>query len=323
MSARQKIAFFGTPEFAAVQLRALLEIPEIEVVGVVTQPDRPAGRGQKLVASAVKQVATQHQLPVLQPVSLKKESPAVTEFAAFTGPWDLAVVAAYGLIVPANILTLPKHGCVNVHGSMLPRWRGAAPIHRAILAGDAESGVCLMQMEIGLDTGPVLSSAKAEISSTDTTGTLHDRLAALGASLLKRDLMAIISGAITPVAQPTDGITYAEKISKEEALIDWRTTALEISRKIKAMNPTPGAYTQISGERVKIWECCAPSPKRIYTPVNAPDGSLTSSDGRLFVATGAIGELELSTVQPAGRNRVSAAEYLRGLGSSIPKSVDV
>jgi methionyl-tRNA formyltransferase len=323
MSARQKIAFFGTPEFAAVQLRALFEIPEIEVVGVVTQPDRPAGRGQKLVASPVKQEALKRHIPILQPTSLKREGETVVAFAAQTGPWELGIVAAYGLIVPERILNLPKHGCVNVHASMLPRWRGAAPIHRAIMAGDSESGVCLMKMEIGLDTGPVLSSAATAINCGDTTGSLHERLAALGASLLKRDLMAIISGARTPVPQPSEGITYAEKISKEEARIEWGMTASEIARRVRALNPSPGAYTQIAGERVKIWECGVISKSRAHLPAAAKVGELGVVEDRLFIGTGEDTEIEIKILQPAGRNKVSAAEYLRGLGSSVPKSVDV
>jgi len=311
-NAKIRVVFFGTPVFAAFQLQALIAMPTTQVIAVITQPDRPSGRGQKLHASAVKEVALTHNIPILQPRSLKKELDSVMEFARATGPWDIGVVAAYGLIIPQAILDLPKKHCLNVHGSLLPRWRGAAPIQRSIMAGDAETGICLMGMEAGLDTGPVFVREAVAITSADTTGSLSETLAKLGAKLLQRDLSAIFTDEIKSEPQPESGVTYAEKILKTEGQIDWQKPASDIERLVRGLSPAPGAFTEVNGQRIKILHACAAadSPEAI-SPSNI--GVSANYQGRLLVSCGSHTVLEILQLQPAGSKKMTAQEFQRGI----------
>lgn len=298
-----KIIFAGTPAFAAAALKALLDAGH-QVALVLTQPDRPAGRGLKTRASAVKQLALERGLPLAQPVSLK--DPAIVDELARIGA-DVMVVVAYGLLLPATVLALPRLGCLNIHASLLPRWRGAAPIQRAILAGDGETGVTIMQMDCGLDTGPMLLAQPVKIDNNDTAQTLHDKLAAVGAQLIVRALQEPLQ----PVAQDAAQATYAAKIDKAEARIDWTLRAQEIDRLIRAFNPSPGAYTTAAdGHLLKIWhaEVVAAEPALPGTVVHA------GTDG-IVVAAGA-GALRLLELQRAGGKRLAAKLFLAGM--SLP-----
>jgi methionyl-tRNA formyltransferase len=250
-----RLVFAGTPAFAAVALQALIDAGH-ELAGVLTQPDRPAGRGMKLQASAVKQVALSHGIPVAQPQGLRLDGKYAADAAAARAQllaWapEALVVAAYGLILPTWVLTLPPRGCLNIHASLLPRWRGAAPIHRAIEAGDTETGITLMQMDEGLDTGAMLLTAREPIRPDDSTATLHDRLADLGARLTVEGLARLDSLVAQP--QPAEGVSYAAKIAKEEAAIDWAQPAMQIERRLRAFDPVPGATAQREGELLKLW----------------------------------------------------------------------
>ncbi|MCG3201156.1 MAG: Methionyl-tRNA formyltransferase [Gammaproteobacteria bacterium] len=299
---RIRIVFAGTPEFAAVSLRALLGEGRNEIVAVYCQPDRPAGRGRRLTACAVKQLAVESGLPVHQPVSFK-ETGEIQAIRALRP--DLLIVVAYGLILPRALLEIPRLGCVNVHASLLPRWRGAAPIERAIMAGDTETGVTLMRVEPRLDSGPVLAVAQCPIAEDDTAGTLHDRLARLGAALLVSTLPSLVNGTITSVRQDDRRATYAAKIGRREAELDWSMSAEELARRVRALNPRLGASATIAGETVKIWlaestgEACARPPGEIVR---------TGSTG-IEIATG-DGVLRLLSLQPPGRHAVSAADFL-------------
>ncbi|WBE25829.1 methionyl-tRNA formyltransferase [Denitrificimonas caeni] len=248
MSSSLRIVFAGTPEFAAHHLQALLN-SQHSVVAVYTQPDRPAGRGQKLTPSAVKQLATEHAIPVLQPVNLRSPE-AQQELAEFNA--DLMVVVAYGLILPQAILDTPRLGCINSHASLLPRWRGAAPIQRAIEAGDQETGVTVMQMEAGLDTGPMLLKVSTPISASDTGGSLHDRLATLGPDAVLKAIEGLVDGSITPEKQLDGLATYAHKLNKQAALINWQRPAIELDCQIRAMHPWPVCHSTLAGETLKI-----------------------------------------------------------------------
>ena len=304
-----KVVFAGTPEFAACALRALIGAG-FEIPLVLTQPDRPAGRGMQLQASAVKQVALEHGIPVLQPLSLRTDSKdperaaqaKSTHDALSALDYDLMVVAAYGLILPRSTLDIKP--CINIHGSLLPRWRGAAPIHRAIESGDAETGVTIMQMEEGLDTGPMLSMQAIPIEANDTTGTLHDKLAALGGCMIV-DALRRYAG-LEAVPQPQDGVTYAAKISKEEAKLDLSQPAEVLARKVRAFNPFPGAQALVDGVTVKIWKAEA------VEGTGAP-GTVLAADARqgIVVACGQ-GALRLTELQKPGGKRLPAAEFLKG-----------
>jgi methionyl-tRNA formyltransferase len=295
------IVFAGTPEFAVPALEALLGSSH-RIVAVYTQPDRPAGRGQQLAASAVKQCALRHELPVEQPATLR-EPAAVEQLRRWSA--DLMVVAAYGLLLPQSILQTPRLGCVNIHASLLPRWRGAAPIQRAIAAGDAETGVTIMQMDAGLDTGPMLLARAVPIGPRETAASLHDRLAALGAQALLEALDEIAQGTARPRAQPEEGVTYASKLRKEESTIDWSRAAAEIDRQIRAFDPWPVAQTRWNGQQLRVWQAvpvdaaAAPSPGKV----------LATSAAGIDVGTGS-GVLRLTRVQIAGRKTLSAAEFL-------------
>jgi methionyl-tRNA formyltransferase len=305
-----KIVFAGTPEFAAVALKALYEAGH-EIVLVLTQPDRPAGRGMQLQASPVKQLAQAHQTPVAQPISLRLEGKYPDEAKQAhdllrNTPHDVMVVAAYGLILPTSILSIPRYGCINIHASLLPRWRGAAPIHRAIEAGDTQAGVTIMQMEEGLDTGPMMLIDSLEIGADMTTGTLHDALAEMGAQLIVKAIAALPNLPATP--QPEAGVTYAAKISKEEALIDWTQSAEVIARRVRAFNPFPGAYSRLDGANVKIWEAHA-----VANHASAAPGKILSADAQqgLVIACGE-GALRVTVAQKPGGKRLPAAQFLAG-----------
>ena len=273
------------------------------VVAVYTQPDRPAGRGQQLAASAVKQCAVRHGLPVEQPATLR-EAAAVEGLQRWSP--DLMVVAAYGLLLPQSILQTPRLGCINIHASLLPRWRGAAPIQRAIAAGDTQSGVTIMQMEAGLDTGPMLLTRVVPIDARETAASLHDRLATLGAEALLDAFDAIVQGTATPRAQPADGVTYATKLRKEEAAIDWSRSAAEIDRQIRAFDPWPVAETRLHGQQLRVWQAMP-----IDAPMSRERGEvIATSAAGIDVSTGQ-GVLRLTRVQSAGRKAMSAAEFLK------------
>jgi methionyl-tRNA formyltransferase len=293
------LVFAGTPEFAAYALKAILAAGH-RVGLVLTRPDRPVGRGMALRASPVKEAAAAAGIGVFQPATLK--DPAVRERIRAERA-EAMVVAAYGLLLPRAVLDIPPLGCLNIHASLLPRWRGAAPIQRAILAGDAESGVCIMRMDAGLDTGPVLRSARLPIAAGETAGSLHDKLAGLGARLIV-EALADLPG--TPVPQPGEGVTYAAKIDKAEAALDWRLPAVQLERRVRAFNPFPGAVTALHGTRIKVWRAC------VTTGGGAPPGTVVSAgpDG-IAVACGE-GALRLVELQKAGGRRLSAAQFLAG-----------
>ncbi len=302
MSPSLSLIFAGTPDFSVPALEALVASRH-RVLAVYTQPDRPAGRGQQVTMSAVKQCALKHQLPVEQPQTLKDPT-AVEQLAQYQA--DLMIVVAYGLLLPKTVLDTPRLGCVNIHASLLPRWRGAAPIQRAIQAGDKESGVTIMQMDVGLDTGPMLLERVTPIDARETGASLHDRLSTLGAEAVLHAIDAIAAGTAKPVEQPKEGATYAAKIRKEEALIDWSKSAVEIDRLVRAFNPWPIAETRWNGQQLRVWES-SPLDKKC----SAAPGTVvaTSSDG-IEVATGE-GTLQLTRVQAAGRKAMAAADFLR------------
>jgi methionyl-tRNA formyltransferase len=294
-----RILFAGTPPFAAAALDALAEAGH-EIVLVLTQPDRPAGRGMRLMPSAVKQAALARGLPVSQPAGLKTPE-AQAELRAADA--DVMVVAAYGLILPQAVLDLPRFGCLNIHASLLPRWRGAAPIQRAILAGDTETGITIMQMDAGLDTGAMLSKTVVPIRDSDTAGSLHDVLAAAGAQAIVAALAGFAE--LVPVAQDDAQATYAAKLTKEEAQLDWGRPATMLARAVRAYNPVPGAWTLLDGAPLKIWSAQAVAGS------GAPGDVLRAEAGHLIVACG-NGALALQEIQPAGSKRMTAAAFLAG-----------
>jgi len=296
-----RIAFAGTPPFALPALRALLD-SEHRIVGVLTQPDRPAGRGRDLRASPIKLLAVERGVPVAQPSTLK--TPAGMSALAEWAP-DLLVVVAYGLILPAAVLSLPRYGCLNIHGSLLPRWRGAAPIQRALLAGDAETGITIMQLDEGLDTGPMLLERRRSIGPDDTAGDLHDALAPLGAAALLEAIAGLAAGTLTGRAQPAVGATYAAKLEKSEALIDWNRDAVQIDRQIRAFNPWPVAETRVGGESLRILR------SRLLESdggAAAPGTLLGIGEDGLRIACGQ-GVVALRELQRAGKRPVAARDF--------------
>ncbi|USH02440.1 methionyl-tRNA formyltransferase [Grimontia kaedaensis] len=301
MSDSLKIVFAGTPDFAARHLAALLSSHH-EVVAVYTQPDRPAGRGKKLTASPVKLLAQEHNIPVYQPESLKAED-AQQELAAIGA--DIMVVVAYGLLLPKVVLDTPRLGCINVHGSILPRWRGAAPIQRSIWAGDAETGVTIMQMDEGLDTGDMLKIAPLNIDTKETSATLYKRLAEMGPEALVECLGDIASGKAVAEKQDDELANYAKKLSKEEAQIDWAMSADAIERCIRAFNPWPMSHFSVANNNIKVWDAEVESEDSGKAP-----GTILSADKKgIRVATGE-GVLRLTSIQPPGKKAMSAADIL-------------
>ena len=297
-----RVLFAGTPEFAVPSLQALLDAGH-RVIGFYTQPDRPAGRGQHIQMSPVKSLALQYGLPVYQPTSLRRDPKAAAQLTGLGA--DLVVVAAYGLLLPKAVLDAPRLGCINVHASLLPRWRGAAPIQRAILAGDSQTGVSIMRMEEGLDTGPVYHRIGTTIAPDETGQSLHDRLAALGAQALLESLPGIADGSLIPELQDDAQATYAPKLSKDEARIDWQAPAVFIERQIRAFNPWPVAYTNLETSLIRLWAAQAESE-----PGDALPGTIVQADRTgIRVATG-FGILRITRLQPAGKRPMSAGEYL-------------
>jgi methionyl-tRNA formyltransferase len=305
-----RIVFAGTPDFAAVPLRAMVE-SGFSPLAVLTQPDRKAGRGLRLQASPVKQAAEQFGIAVHQPESLRPV--AFQDWLAGLEP-DLMVVVAYGLILPKSVLDVPRHGCWNIHASLLPRWRGAAPIQRAIEAGDSHSGVCIMQMDVGLDTGAVLARASTPMARDETGGSLHARLAQMGADTLLECLRQLESGtAPAAIPQPQEGISYAHKLDKAEGEIDWQEPAGQLERRIRAFNPWPVCWCDIAGERTRIWLASEVAGEKATRSI--PDsraGTLLTADANGLVVACGEGSLRLTQLQRPGGKHQSAREYLQG-----------
>ena len=315
-----KVAFAGTPEFAQIALARLYE-GRFEIVLVLTQPDRPAGRGMKLQASPVKQFALEHQLPIAQPRSLRldgkyPDDAAQARDALLAARPDVLVVAAYGLILPAWVLELPRLGCINIHASLLPRWRGAAPIHRAIQAGDTQTGITIMQMDAGLDTGDMLLVERLAIRPDDTTSSLHDRLAPLGGRLIVEALEIAACGGLHATPQPEAGVTYAHKIEKAEAAIDWRDDAATIERRLRAFDPFPGATAVLNGETIKCWRA------DIVAGSGEAGSVLAVADAGITVACGSAA-LRLTELQRPGGKRLAAKAFLQGGAPNAGARFDV
>ncbi|RDV00110.1 methionyl-tRNA formyltransferase [Trinickia dinghuensis] len=312
-----RVVFAGTPEFAASALAAIHEAG-FPVPLVLTQPDRPAGRGMKLQASAVKRYALERGLEVAQPPSLRRAGKFPAEAAQAVErlratPHDVMVVAAYGLLLPQEVLDIPPRGCINIHASLLPRWRGAAPIHRALEAGDAETGITLMQMDAGLDTGAMIEVARTPIDPRDTTATLHDKLAAQGAQLIVDALSTLERTGVLPAsAQPADGVTYAEKIGKHEAALDWRDSAAALARQVRAFDPFPGGVATLEdGTALKVWAAEAVAVTAGASPDAEPGTIVAVSPDGVVIACGE-GALRLTQLQKPGGKRLPAREFLAG-----------
>ena len=298
-----KVIFAGTPDFAAAALRAVARA-DFEIPLVLTQPDRPKGRGMALQPGPVKQTALEFGLTIGQPEKLRGNDEAL-ELIRSTGA-DVMVVAAYGLILPQEVLDAPKHGCLNIHASLLPRWRGAAPSQRAIEAGDAETGVCIMQMDAGLDTGAVVSEHRHPIADTDTAQDVHDALTALGAAAIVQDLQRLArEGSLKAVPQPENGASYAAKLSKNDARINWQESAGLIGRKIRAFNPVPAAWTQYQGKPLKIW-------RAVPSAGSGSAGEILSADSSGITVACGSGALTITELQAAGGRRMDAAAFLSG-----------
>jgi methionyl-tRNA formyltransferase len=307
-----KLIFAGTPEFASTAMQALVTAGH-EIVLTLTQPDRPAGRGMKLQASAVKQFALDHNIPVAQPRSLRLDGKFPEEAELGKAAIDKAIT--YGLILPQWALDSPKLGCLNIHASLLPRWRGAAPIHRAIEAGDATTGVTIMQMDIGLDTGDMLRRNELPILDTDTTGSLHDKLADMGGDLIVKTLATLPQ--LTATKQPIEGITYAHKIEKAEAQIDWSQSAEVITRRIRAFNPFPGAVTSLNGEQIKVWGADIGDRNLLETGKVYKNGQILALAG-VFIACAAIDSVvNLTELQRPGGKRLKVADFVRGFDVQV------
>lgn len=308
MSAALKVAFAGTPEFAREALQAILKAG-FEVPLVLTQPDRPAGRGMKLQASPVKQLALEHGIAVAQPTSLRLDGKYPDEARAAQAALqaaqpDVMVVAAYGLILPQWVLDLPRLGCLNIHGSLLPRWRGAAPIHRAIEAGDAETGITIMQMDAGLDTGDMLLIEKDAIRPEDTTAILHDRLAHLGGRLIVEALEMAACGGLTATPQPSEGVNYAHKVDKAEAAIDWSLPANTLARRVRAFDPFPGCTFALGEQTIKLWSASV-------VQASGQPGEVLQAQGDTLVVACGEQALALHTLQRPGGKRIAARDFLQ------------
>ncbi|MEH6557662.1 MAG: methionyl-tRNA formyltransferase [Oceanicoccus sp.] len=300
-----RLIFAGTPDFAAAHLKSILEQGKHDVVAVYSQPDRPSGRGKKLTPSPVKQVALEHHIPVFQPLNFKAvaDQQALKDINA-----DLMVVVAYGLLLPSVILQAPRYGCINVHASLLPRWRGAAPIQRAIEAGDEKSGVVIMQMDEGLDTGDMLLTAHCNIEDGETGGSLHDKLAVIGIPALNQALDLIADNQITATTQEHQASTYAAKISKQELMIDWQQAATVIERKIRAFNPFPIAYTSLNNTRIKIWH--ASIAENDHFDSSQAAGTIVYADRQTIIVACGDGYLSLNTIQMPGGKALAIKDVL-------------
>ena len=303
-----KIIFAGTPQFAASALAALLK--EHRIVAVLTQPDRPAGRGMQLAASPVKQLALQHELPVLQPTTLKTEEMQRT-IAALDA--DVMVVAAYGLILPKAVLEIPRYGCLNIHASLLPRWRGAAPIQRAILAGDQETGITIMQMDEGLDTGDMLLQHACPIGADDTAQSIHDKLAGLGSGSILEALQLLQENRLTPIKQDDGAACYAAKLTKGEAQINWRQDAWQIERAVRAYNPFPVCHTKLNGMVIKVWQAELCTDERAESGKDRSPGKVIGVDKHAITVACGKGALCLKVLQRPGGKAQPAAQFLQAV----------
>ncbi|WP_018694383.1 methionyl-tRNA formyltransferase [Algicola sagamiensis] len=301
MSESLRIIFAGTPDFAVRHLQALIQ-SDHEIVAVYTQPDKPAGRGKKVQASPVKALAVSHELPVYQPKSLKNEV-AQQELSSLNA--DLMIVVAYGLILPKAVLESPRLGCINVHGSLLPKWRGAAPIQRSIWAGDVQTGVTIMQMDEGLDTGPMLLKATCDIAPDETSASLYEKLANVGPDALVDSVKQLAQGLLTPEVQDDNQATHAKKLSKEEAKVDWALSATQLERNIRSFNPWPMAYTQMQSQHVKIWSATVVNDQSDSTPGTI----LQASKEGILVQTGE-GQLNITQLQPPGKKAMSVQDFV-------------
>lgn len=310
MSEKLNVIFAGTPDFAARHLQALID-SEHNIIAVYTQPDRPAGRGKKLQASAVKQLALENELPVLQPASLKDES-AQSELSALNA--DLMVVVAYGLLLPQVVLDTPKLGCINVHGSLLPRWRGAAPIQRSIWAGDENTGVTIMQMDIGLDTGDMLKKVSLPIEATDTSATMYDKLAKLGPQAMLDTITEMAQGTATAEPQNNELANYAEKLSKQEAQLDWNKTADALEREIRAFNPWPMSYIAIPDHNIKVWQANVIESEHTFDA-----GTIIETNKHGIQIATADNILNITQLQPPGKKAMSAQDFLNARADWLVK----
>ena len=313
------IVFAGTPEFAADHLRALIS-SQHRVIAVYTQPDRPAGRGKKLTASAVKVLAEKSGLPVLQPVSLKSEE-IQRELADFKP--DIMVVVAYGLLLPKPVLDRPGSGCINVHASLLPRWRGAAPIQRAIEAGDSKTGITIMQMDVGLDTGDMWLQSECDILPTDTAGALHDRLCEIGPPALLETLSIIEEGRRSPKKQDHDNSTYARKLEKSEAAVDWNLDAETLCRKIRAFNPFPVCYSILGGERLRIYYAEVENTNAGNRHKMSPPGTIVTSSGNKLVITCGRDAISIKELQLPGKKPMPIGEFLNGFRNLVKEGTQL
>ena len=302
-----RVIFAGTPDFAATHLQAILEDDRYQLVAIYTQPDRPAGRGKKITQSPVKKLALANDIQLEQPASLTdiKTQETIARLEA-----DVLIVVAYGLILPQAVLDIPRLGCINVHGSILPKWRGAAPIQRAIEAGDRETGVTVMQMDVGLDTGPMLTTSQCTIDDKETSTSLYSKLAVLGAQALINTLEKMRSGTAVGIAQDSTQSSYADKIAKQESLIDWSASVTEIERRVRAFNPFPAAYSLVNGQRIKIWLASADSREYHGVP-----GEILSADNDGLLVKCGNGALLISTIQLAGKSKMYVAEALKSRAS--------
>ena len=302
-----RVIFAGTPDFAATHLQAILEDDRYQLVAIYTQPDRPAGRGKKITQSPVKKLALANDIQLEQPALLTdiKTQETIARLEA-----DVLIVVAYGLILPQAVLDIPRLGCINVHGSILPKWRGAAPIQRAIEAGDRETGVTVMQMDVGLDTGPMLTTSQCTIDDKETSASLYSKLAVLGAQALINTLEKMRSGTAVGIAQDSTQSSYADKIAKQESLIDWSASVTEIERRVRAFNPFPAAYSLVNGQRIKIWLASADSREYHGVP-----GEILSADNDGLLVKCGNGALLISTIQLAGKSKMYVAEALKSRAS--------
>ena len=305
-----KILYMGTPEFAVPPLTSLIKDTQYKVVGVFTKPDARAGRGKKMRFSPVKEVALQNNIPVFQPNSIKKQWDETVSFLSTLDEIDVGVVCAYGQILPEKMLNLPKHGCINIHASLLPKWRGAAPIHRAILHGDTTSGITLMQMDKGLDTGDWYLKEEVDITEETTTGELHDALSLAGATLLTNNLLNITTGKLKSIAQEDKHASYAKKIDKAEGKIDWNLEPRALCRHIHAMSPFPGAFSHYNGKRVKIFRVTAANP--FHDKALLPPGTIYHTDSTNLDVCCHNGVISLQELQLEGKSKLSIRDFLAG-----------